>query len=105
MDSSVEALHDDNNNKHIFLSAADQKDYLECKSLYGRLHSHPISIDKSDQVKLLVSGEMPDAAKSLANSGEWHPQCECGVCVHWTMTPVRSSAASATPVHCVTLAC
>lgn len=65
--SSVEALHDDNNNnKHLFLSAADQKSFLECKPLY----SHPISNQHEEAIQILLPSEMPDAAKSLGNSGE-----------------------------------
>lgn len=68
--SVVDGLHDNNNNnKHVYI--ADVKSFLDCKSFYGRfVNGHPISIDNSDEVKLLLPGEMPDAAKSITNSGK-----------------------------------
>lgn len=91
VESAVEALHDDNNNnKHIFHS--DQKNFIQCKPLYERLINDTLSHQtissahhqqqqenlqhqnqqqQQETVKILLSGEMPDAGKSLGNSSKF----------------------------------
>ena len=80
-------LHDDNNNNkhniyslnkgcfdhHIITDSHDDTSSLNDKQLFARLldNSTSLACEEYERVKqLLATEEMPDAAKSLANSGE-----------------------------------
>lgn len=71
---TIDSFPDDNNNNKALPNISnDQKGSFDYKSLYERLtsDSHATSTDKlAESVKSILYGEMPDAAKSIANSGK-----------------------------------